>query len=186
MKLATPMISTRGTRCERIFCGSIRSIDCRTIQNSANARPISCASRERRIWREKSKHGDNKVTQDDFPNHIFAVPCSLGDCIIMQSIFRPASRRETLGEESEGGRRDGGLKMLCIMFYSRGSGKKNYKCVTLPNKSSLSIFAVVGFVKIGRNTLLAPDLSACSSWIFSKVTISFNEIQVNCTHRFFY
>src|SRR6266481_8087342 len=111
MKLATPMISTRGTRCERIFCGSIRSIDCRTIQNSANARPISCASRERRIWREKSKHGDNKVTQDDFPNHIFAVPCSLGDCIIMQSIFRPASRRETLGEESEGGRRDGGLKM---------------------------------------------------------------------------
>ena len=29
----------------------------------------------------------------------------------MQSIFRPASRRETLGEESEGGRRDGGLKM---------------------------------------------------------------------------
>jgi hypothetical protein len=30
---------------------------------------------------------------------------------MMQSIFRPASWRETLGEESEGGRRDGGLKM---------------------------------------------------------------------------
>jgi len=29
----------------------------------------------------------------------------------MQSIFRPASRRKTLGEQSEGGRRDGGLKM---------------------------------------------------------------------------
>ena len=29
----------------------------------------------------------------------------------MQSIFRPAARRETLGEQSEGGRRDGGLKM---------------------------------------------------------------------------
>jgi hypothetical protein len=29
----------------------------------------------------------------------------------MQSIFRPALRRETLGEHSEGDRRDGGLKM---------------------------------------------------------------------------
>jgi hypothetical protein len=29
----------------------------------------------------------------------------------MQSIFRPASRREVLGERSEGSRRDGGLKM---------------------------------------------------------------------------
>jgi NADPH2:quinone reductase len=29
----------------------------------------------------------------------------------MQSIFRPASRREALGERSGGGRRDGGLKM---------------------------------------------------------------------------
>jgi hypothetical protein len=29
----------------------------------------------------------------------------------MQSIFRPAVRRETLGGQSEGGRRDGGLKM---------------------------------------------------------------------------
>jgi len=29
----------------------------------------------------------------------------------MQSIFRPASRRKTLGEQSEGDRRDGGLKM---------------------------------------------------------------------------
>jgi hypothetical protein len=41
----------------------------------------------------------------------------------MQSIFRPAARRETLGEQSEGGRRDGGLKMLCIMIQSpRGAG----------------------------------------------------------------
>jgi len=32
----------------------------------------------------------------------------------MQSIFRPASRREALGEHSGGDRRDGGLKMLCI------------------------------------------------------------------------
>jgi hypothetical protein len=30
---------------------------------------------------------------------------------IMQSVFSPASRREALGEHSEGGRRDGGLKM---------------------------------------------------------------------------
>ena len=29
----------------------------------------------------------------------------------MQSIFRLAARRETLGEQLEGGRRDGGLKM---------------------------------------------------------------------------
>jgi hypothetical protein len=29
----------------------------------------------------------------------------------MQSIFRPASRREALGEHSGGDRRDGGLKM---------------------------------------------------------------------------
>ena len=29
----------------------------------------------------------------------------------MQSIFRPASRRETLGKHSEDSRRDGGLKM---------------------------------------------------------------------------
>jgi len=36
----------------------------------------------------------------------------------MQSIFRPASRREALGEHSGGDRRDGGLKMLCIMFYT--------------------------------------------------------------------
>jgi hypothetical protein len=27
---------------------------------------------------------------------------------------------------------------------------------------------------------------SCSFWIFSKVTISLNEIQVNCTFRFFY
>jgi integrase len=33
----------------------------------------------------------------------------------MQSIFRSASRRETLGKHSKGGRRDGGLKMLCTM-----------------------------------------------------------------------
>src|SRR5205823_1015240 len=37
-----------------------------------------------------------------------------------------------------------------------------------------------------ENTLPAPNLSACSFWIFSEVTISFHEIQVNCTHRFFY
>jgi hypothetical protein len=36
---------------------------------------------------------------------------SYGTRSIMQSIFRPAARRETLGEQSEGGRRDGGLKM---------------------------------------------------------------------------
>ena len=30
----------------------------------------------------------------------------------MQSIFRPAVRRETLGGQSEGGRRDGGLKWV--------------------------------------------------------------------------
>jgi hypothetical protein len=41
----------------------------------------------------------------------------------MQSIFRPASRREMLGEHSGGGRRDGGLKMLCIMLqFPRGAG----------------------------------------------------------------
>ena len=31
----------------------------------------------------------------------------------MQSIFRSASRRETLGKHSKGGRRDGELKILC-------------------------------------------------------------------------
>jgi hypothetical protein len=30
---------------------------------------------------------------------------------ILQSIFRSASRRETFGKHSKGGRRDGGLKM---------------------------------------------------------------------------
>jgi hypothetical protein len=48
-------------RCHaRIFCGGIRSLDYRTIRNSANARPSSCASREKRIWREKWKSGCNK------------------------------------------------------------------------------------------------------------------------------
>jgi hypothetical protein len=32
----------------------------------------------------------------------------------MQSIFRPAALQEMLGEHSGSGRRDGGLKMLCI------------------------------------------------------------------------
>jgi len=40
-----------------------------------------------------------------------------------------------------------------VMFYSRETENKNYKRVTLPDKSSLSIFAVVGFVKIGRNKM---------------------------------
>src|ERR1700736_3316815 len=37
----------------------------------------------------------------------------------MQSIFRPAARRERLGEHPKGDRRDGGLKMLCIMLPAR-------------------------------------------------------------------
>jgi len=48
----------------------------------------------------------------------------------MQSIFRPAARRKSLGEQSEGGRRDGGLKMLCIMFYTLRQ-KKGQFVVTL-------------------------------------------------------
>jgi len=46
----------------------------------------------------------------------------------MQSIFRPAARRETLGEQSEGGRRDGGLKMLCIVrkYFTQQPG---FKCL---------------------------------------------------------
>ena len=40
-----------------------------------------------------------------------------------------------------------------VMFYSSETENKNYKRVTLPDKSSLSIFAVVGFVKIGRNKM---------------------------------
>jgi hypothetical protein len=42
----------------------------------------------------------------------------------MQSIFRPASRREALGEHSGGDRRDGGLKMgwLCgVWIYVRSA-----------------------------------------------------------------
>jgi hypothetical protein len=38
-----------------------------------------------------------------------------------------------------------------VMFYSRETENKNYKRVTLPDKSSLSIFEVVGFVQIGKN-----------------------------------
>jgi hypothetical protein len=34
---------------------------------------------------------------------------------IVQSIFRSASRRETLGKHLKGGRRGGELKILCIM-----------------------------------------------------------------------
>jgi hypothetical protein len=34
---------------------------------------------------------------------------------VMQRIFRSASRREMLGKHSKGGRRGGGLKILCIM-----------------------------------------------------------------------
>ena len=44
----------------RIFCGGIPSIGCRTIRNSVNARPNSCASREKRIWRGKWKSRGNK------------------------------------------------------------------------------------------------------------------------------
>jgi hypothetical protein len=36
---------------------------------------------------------------------------SMPNNALMQSIFRSASRRETLGKHSKGGRRDGGLKM---------------------------------------------------------------------------
>jgi len=40
-----------------------------------------------------------------------AVPCPPQDCNITQSIFRPAPRRERLGEHPVADRRDGGLKM---------------------------------------------------------------------------
>jgi len=35
--------------------------------------------------------------------------------MITQSIFRPPSRREGFGEHARGDRRNGGLKMLCVM-----------------------------------------------------------------------
>jgi hypothetical protein len=51
----------------------------------------------------------------------------------MQSIFRPASRREALGKHSKGGRRGGGLKMdgqnrcpercLCVLIAGGISGE---------------------------------------------------------------
>ena len=36
---------------ERIFCGTVPSIGCRTIRNFVNGRRSFCASSERRIWR---------------------------------------------------------------------------------------------------------------------------------------
>jgi hypothetical protein len=39
----------------------------------------------------------------------------------MQSSFRPATRRKWLGEQSEGDRRDGDLKLLCIMLQTWGT-----------------------------------------------------------------
>ena len=64
---------------------------------------------------QRAQNSTPQIMQNNFPNHNFAVSCPPQDCIIMQSIFRPASRREKLGEHSGGGRRDAGLKMLCIM-----------------------------------------------------------------------
>ena len=56
----------------------------------------------------------------------------------------------------------------------------------LDNHLPVSIFAVISLCKIGGNTLPAPNLSPCSPWILSKVTIAFNKIQVDGTDRFIY
>jgi hypothetical protein len=47
--------------------------------------------------------------------HVWRVRAAYAEIGIVQSSFRPASRRETLGRHSEGGRRDGGLKLLCTI-----------------------------------------------------------------------
>src|SRR6202140_5743658 len=59
----------------------------------------------------------------------------------------------------------------------RPSTKSTFRC--------LSLNGLAGTPNL-RTSLRSLYFSACSFWIFSKVTISFKEIQVDCIHRFFY
>jgi hypothetical protein len=54
---------------------------------------------------------EQERAQNNFQNHKFFVCFGPLLLHIMQSIFRSASRRETLGEHAVGDRRDGDLKM---------------------------------------------------------------------------
>jgi hypothetical protein len=65
----------------------------------------------------------------------------------MQSIFRPASRREALGEHAGGGRRDGGLKM----GWAKPSGCGDIYGYRLPTQSLRGSEAARDDERVGRS-----------------------------------
>src|SRR5271165_1415737 len=78
----------------------------------------------------------------------------------MQSIFRPASRREALGEHSGGDRRDGGLKM----GWAKPSGCGDIYGYRLPTQSWRGSEAARGDERVGRSGWVAvasSELSWC-------------------------
>ena len=53
----------------------------------------------------------SQLLSNPLPEHIIRLTPHFTVLDIMQSSFRPASRRETFGRHAKGGRRDGGLKI---------------------------------------------------------------------------
>jgi hypothetical protein len=75
----------------------------------------------------------------------------------MQSIFRPASRREALGEHAGGGRRDGGLKM----GWAKPSGCGDIYGYRLPTQSLRGAEAARGDERVGRSGWVALAPVSC-------------------------
>src|SRR5271166_2060855 len=75
----------------------------------------------------------------------------------MQSIFRPASRREALGEHSGGDRRDGGLKMS----WAKPSGCGDIYGYRLPTQSWRGSEAARGDERVGRSGWVALPPVSC-------------------------
>ncbi len=75
----------------------------------------------------------------------------------MQSIFRPASRREALGEHAGGGRRHGGLKM----GWAKASGNGDVYGYRLPAGSLRGSEAARGDERVGRSGWVALAPVSC-------------------------
>jgi hypothetical protein len=75
----------------------------------------------------------------------------------MQSIFRPASRREALGEHAGGARRDGGLKM----GWAKPSGCGDIYGYRLPTQSLRGSEAARGDERVGRSGWVALPPVSC-------------------------
>ena len=76
---------------------------------------------------------------------------------IMQSIFRPASRREALGEHAGGGRHDGGLKM----GWAKPSGCGDIYGYRLPTQSLRGSEAAGDDERVGRSGWVALPPMSC-------------------------